>query len=101
MASAWTRARHTAELKKTKQKVTAEEMRLEFVLLKLLRDYSTHRDKEHPLYLLGNGGEVWHEVMAKLDGKPQSEKMPGGVIEIAAAILYKTYTGKNSSAISS
>lgn len=95
----WTKARFPKKAEK-RRKVTAEEMRLEFALLKLLRDYSTHRDKEHPLYLLGNGGEVFHNVKAHLDGQRLEEQMRMAVLEIPPAELYKTYTGKQSTAIS-
>lgn len=91
----WSKARF-----EKKKKETAEEMQLEFALLKLLRDYSTYRDKENPLYLLGNGGEFYHTVKADLDGVQTSEQERGAVLEIPPAELYKAYTGKQSAAIS-
>lgn len=91
----WTKARF-----EKKKKETAEEIQLEFALLKLLRDYSTHRDKENPLYLLGNGGEFYHTVKADLDGVLTDEQERGAVLEIPPAELYKAYTGKQSAAIS-
>jgi len=88
--------------KKEKRKASPEDMPFEFTLLKLLRDYSTHRDKEHELYLLGNGGEEFEEVAAALEGenKTFSEFQRVAVMEIPQTELYKAYTGKPSAAIS-
>lgn len=85
---------------KEARKITPEEIRFEFALLKLLRDYSTHRDKDHPLYLLGNGGEAFEEARVAIGGQRTSEEMRIAVLEIPQAALYTTYTGKKAAAIS-
>lgn len=85
---------------KEARKTTPEEMRLEFALLKLLRDYSPHRDKEHPLYLLGNGGAAYEEARVGKGNAVSIESLPAAVLEIPQAQLYVTYYGKKSDKIS-
>ena len=104
VAAEWTKARF-APKKAGKRKPAAEEMKLEFCLLKLLRDYSTHRDRAHDLYLLGNGGEEWADVNAVVNsekgaGDPFKEKLRVAVFECPQAEIYKYYTGKQSVEIS-
>lgn len=96
----WIKAKFPERNKR--RKITAEEHRLEFALLKLLRDYSTHRDREHPLYLLGNGGEQTEKVPAGIDGKTFnfSEEVKVAVLEVPGTEVYKTYTCKGSAQIS-
>jgi hypothetical protein len=100
----WGKARfEVKKAKKEKRKASPEDMPFEFTLLKLLRDFSTHRDKEHELYLLGNGGEEFEEVAAAIVGQEEtfSEFQRVAVMEIPQTELYKAYTGKPSAAISS
>ena len=85
---------------KEARKITPEEIRFEFALLTLLRDYSEHRDKDHPLYLLGNGGEAFEEARVAIGGQRTSEEMRIAVLEIPQAALYTAYTGKKAAAIS-
>lgn len=104
VAAAWVKARG-GQKKAGKRKIAAEEMKLEFCLLKLLRDYSTHRDRAHDLYLLGNGGEEWADVNAVVSsengaGDPFKEKLRVAVFECPQAEIYKYYTGKQSAEIS-
>lgn len=103
VAATWGKTRFDVKKeKKEKRKASPEDIPFEFTLLKLLRDYSTHRDKEHELYLLGNGGEEFEEVAAALDGEKKtfSEFQRVAVMEIPQTELYKAYTGKPSAAIS-
>lgn len=85
---------------KEARKITPEEMRFEFVILKLLRDRSKHRDKDHPLYLLGNGGEAFEDARVAIGNSKTSGAMRVAVLEITQAELYMAYTGKKAAAIS-
>ena len=88
---------------KEARKITPEEIRFEFALLTLLRDHSAHRDKEHPLYLLGNGGAAFEEARVKIGDKSTGEaveEMRVAVLEIPQTALYQAYTGKKAAAIS-
>jgi hypothetical protein len=67
-----------------------------------LRDYSEHRDKDHHLYLLGNGGEVFEEARVAIGGDiAGKEQLRAAVLEIPQTVIYQAYTGKKSSEISS
>ena len=98
----WAKARfEVKKAGKQTRKTTPEEIRFEFALLKLLRDYSAHRDKDHPLYLLGNGGEAFEEAAVAIDDKTRGfEDMRVAVLEIPQTALYTAYTGKKAAAIS-
>ena len=101
----WAKARfEVKKAGKDPRRITPEEIRFEFALLKLLRDYSAHRDKDHPLYLLGNGGEAFEEAAVVTADKDKQtdgfEDMRAAVLEIPQTALYQAYTGKKAAAIS-
>jgi len=101
-SSSWATARYEIRRAgKVARRMTAEEFKMEIVLGKLLRDYSEHRDKDHPLYLLGNKGEAFVDgARVAIEGQITSEDMRIAVLEIPQAALYTAYTGKKAAAIS-
>ena len=90
--------------KKPKIELTPAQTKFERAILRLLRDNSI-LDREHPAYLLGNGGEgrreveVWNGEAGK--GWVQNfEQIPYGRLLVGWADLYKAYAGKPSAEIS-
>jgi len=83
-------------------RLTPSQAKFERAILRLLRDNST-LDKEHPEYLLGNGGgegrkevEVW-DSQTKVQGV---EQIPYARILVDWSDLYAAYTGKEAHLIS-